>query len=124
MNIQQTSEKVLKQQIKARLKKVPLFDGSIAGSLVQIRRKCGRTSCHCATGGEKHPAFVLTSKVKGKTKVVYIPVDMVEEVRQWVKNHRQIKALFKEIDALSEKIIRQKVSVNRVVAKNKERLNP
>ena len=123
MKIQQSSEKMLRQQIKTRLKKVAQFDGSIAGSLVQIRRKCGRSTCRCATDGEKHPAFVLTSKVRGKTKVVYIPVDMVEEVREWVKNHRQIKALFKEIDALSEKLIRQKVPVSRAVASNKKRLN-
>ena len=124
MKIQQTSEKILRKQIKGKLSKVAQLDGSIAGSLVKIHRKCGRSSCHCAAGGEKHSAFVLTSKVKGKTKVVYIPVEMVEEVRQWVKNHRQIKALFKEIDVLSEKIIRQKVPVSRAVAKNKERLSP
>jgi len=122
--MQQTSEKVLRQRVKTRLNKVAQFDGAISGSLVKIRRKCGQSGCRCAAGGEKHSAFVLTSKVRGKTKVIYIPVDMVEEVRQWVKNHRQIKALLKEIDALSEKMIRQKVPASRAAARNRERLNP
>ena len=123
MNVNNLSEKILRQRIESRLKKVADFDGCIAGSLIQIHRKCGRKNCRCATVGEKHPAFVLTSKVKGKTKVVYIPVEMVEEVREWVENYRRNKTLLKEINALSEQMIRQRVPVSRAVAKNKKRLS-
>ncbi len=123
MKIKQISEKTLRQRIVVKIKKVAGFDGCIAGSLVQIHRKCGRPTCRCATTGEKHPAFVLTSKVNRKTKAVYIPVGMVEEVRTWVENYRQIKNLLKEIDELSEQIIRQKVPASRAVARNKKLLN-
>jgi len=55
----------------------------------------------------------LTSKVKGKTKAVYIPVDMEDEVEQWVKEHKKIKKFLREIDKLSEQIIRQHVKTKR-----------
>ena len=117
------STNLLKQRINARLKELGNTSICVAGSLVKIKRKCGSPKCQCAQGGEKHPAYLLTSKVKGKTKAVYVPVEMVEDVKQWVQEYRKIKKILKEINSMSEQIIHQYVQVNRAVAKNKKLLN-
>jgi len=117
------STNLLKQRIGARLKELGNSSICAAGSLVRIKRKCGSPKCQCAQGGEKHPAHLLTSKVKGKTKAVYVPVEMVEEVRGWIEEYRKIKTILKEINSMSEQIIRQHVQENRAVAKNKKLLN-
>ena len=69
----------------------------LAASLVCVPHRCGNPRCRCATG-EKHPSWRLTYKdPRQKTVTVYVPVDMLEEVRQWVKNHRAFKTLAAEI---------------------------
>ena len=71
----------------------------VAASLVCVSHRCGNPRCRCASG-EKHPSWRLTYKGEHqKTVTVYVPVGMLEEVRQWVKNYRAFKRLAAEISA-------------------------
>jgi integrase len=72
----------------------------LSASLVQISRRCGREGCHCSTG-EKHVGHYLTRRVGGKTRTVYVPEELVEEVRKWVGEHKRLKQLVQEITELS-----------------------
>ena len=77
----------------ALLKRLGQVGPFVAASLVYMPHRCGNPRCHCAKG-EKHPSWRLTYKDKNqKTVTVYVPVDMVEEVDQWVKNYRAFKQL-------------------------------
>lgn len=79
-----------------RLGKVGPF---VAATLCCVRHRCGNPGCRCATG-EGHASWRLTFKGKDqKTVSVYVPVDLLEEVRQWVKNYRVFKGLASEISA-------------------------
>jgi hypothetical protein len=100
------SEATLRARIKSRIKELGKAGMFISGSFMRTERKCGSRKCACATGGAKHPCCLLTSKAGGKTKAVYIPVDMADEVEGWVAEHRRIKAMLKEIDALAERLIK------------------
>jgi len=110
---------VLKKRREAAIKNLSGGKPLLEGYLGKIRVTCGNSNCRC-TGkdGEKHISHVLTKKVRGKTKSVYVPVDMVEEVSEWVKEHRRIKEELKKISLLSEQIIKQHVSTKRAVNKN------
>jgi hypothetical protein len=55
------------------------------GSLVTVRRKCGKPTCHCVDG-EGHPAKYLSLKEGGRTRMVY--VGPVEEVALSQANDR------------------------------------
>ena len=112
------SENVLRTRLLAAMKTLDGGKPLIEGSLSAVKVTCGNPNCRCAQG-EKHVSHLLTSKVKGKSKSVYVPTDMVEEVSAWVAEHRRIKKALKEISALSEQIIRQHVAVRRAVAKNR-----
>lgn len=69
----------------------------VAATLVRVDRRCGNKRCRCAAG-ERHPSWRLTYKDPDqKTVTVYVPVDMVEEVRQWVANYHAFKKLAAEI---------------------------
>lgn len=107
------SEATLRAKIKAEIKELGKAGMFISGSFMRTERKCGSKKCTCATGGAKHPCCLLTSKVSGKTKAVYIPVDMADEVEGWVAEHRRIKMILKEIDELGERLIKIHVSSKR-----------
>lgn len=114
---------MIEERIQTRIRQLGECSISISGSFVRTSRKCGQKNCQCAKeGGEKHPSCILTSKVRGKTKAVYVPVDLAEEVENWAKERKKIKRLLKEIDDLAEQMIRQHVETKRAVNKNHSRL--
>jgi hypothetical protein len=117
--MKKASRKVLEERIQARIRRLGECSVSIGGSLATISRRCGRPNCRCATDkAARHPAHLLNSKVKGRTRSVYIPVDMVEEVSSWVRERRNIQRLLKEIDQLAEQLIRLHVPASRAAARN------
>jgi hypothetical protein len=48
----------------------------------------------------------LTCKVDGKTRSVYVPLDLVPEVRSWIEEHRRLKQLLQEINQLTLALVR------------------
>ena len=48
----------------------------------------------------------LTLKQRGKTRTVYVPKDLKEEVQAWVQEHRRLKRLLQEITQLQLALIR------------------
>jgi hypothetical protein len=109
---------VLETRRDAKLRKLAGAGPMIQGSLTRIGVTCGNPNCKCARG-EKHVSHILTKKVRGKSRSLYVPVDMVETVRKWVEEHKRVKRLLKEVSELNEKIIRAHVPTKRAKAKNR-----
>ena len=106
------STATLEKRRRAKLDELAGIGPLLQGSLAEIGVTCGNPNCRCARG-EKHASHIVTWKIRGKSKSLYVPVDMVEEVREWVDQHRQAKRLLKEISELSQKIIRSHVKERR-----------
>ena len=68
--------------------------------------KCGKPSCHCFKGGAKHVAYNVTFTDKGQSRAVYVPKDLLTEVRTWIEEHRRLKRLLREINQLTLALIR------------------
>jgi hypothetical protein len=116
------TRKELERGIRDRVRQLGEAGISISGSLGITRRRCGRPSCRCASDEQyKHPSLLLNSKVDGKTKSIYVPVGMTEEVEHWVEQRRHIKGLLREIDQLAEQIIRCHVPASRAAAASRRR---
>ena len=90
----------IRRSLAARLKQLAATGPVLAASLTRIAKRCGRPSCHCAHG-TPHTAYHLTYKDRGKSKTVYVPLDLVDEVRKWLDEYKRIKQLLKQISALS-----------------------
>lgn len=109
---------VLETRRDAKLRQLAEAGPMIQGSLTRIGVTCGNPNCKCARG-EKHVSHILTKKVRGKSRSLYVPVDMVETVRKWVEEHKRVKRLLKEVSELNEKIIRAHVPSKRARAQNR-----
>ena len=94
----------------------------LQGSITIIKTTCGKPNCKCVRG-EKHTSTVLTKKVNGKTKSLYIPNDMVTEAKKWVKENQKLRKLQKEISAYNEQILKIYVKSKRARQKNLKILN-
>ena len=95
---------------QSRLGKLSDVGPLVGASLVQVNVRCGKPGCHCAEG-EGHPSWYLSFSRKGKTVIVYVPKDDLEEVRQWVREHRRVKRLVREISELSVALLKAEARI-------------
>ena len=55
---------------------------------------------------QRRGGWQVTLKVKGKTRTVYVPKDLTEEVKACIQEHRRIRNLLREITQLQLALIR------------------
>ena len=68
----------------------------IAGSLVTMRRVCGKPTCRCARG-EKHESLYLALTVQGKRTMVIVPRQRIEAVTAAVQTYKRAWDLQKKV---------------------------
>jgi len=95
----------IRRMLDARRGRLAPAGPVLAATLTQVRKRCGQAGCRCRQG-EPHLAWHLTYKVKGRTRTVYVPLDLLEEVRAWIAEHKRIKALLEEAHQLSVALVR------------------
>ena len=105
---------LIRRMLQARLKRLTVTSPLLAGSLGQVFRPCGTPSCRCHHGGPKHAAHQLTFKEQGRSRSVYVPQDLLPEVRQWLAAQRRLDQLLHEIHQLSTALIRTHVRYRRL----------
>ena len=88
-----------------RLKQLVPAGPVLAASLMQVNKRCGQPSCSCHHGGPLHQAHHLAFRDGGKTRTVYVPQDLLEEVQAWVQEYQRLKALIHEVSQLTVALI-------------------
>jgi hypothetical protein len=97
---------LIRSQLQARLARLGSDQPLLAASLAEVRKRCGRKSCRCATHAELHTAWHLTYQVEGKTRTVYVPHDLLDDVRSGIDNHKRHKDLLAQIHQLTVALIK------------------
>lgn len=92
---------LLRRMIDSRLKKLAPRSPVLTAALSFYSHRCGRAACRCHHGGPLHTGQHLTIKENGKTRSVYVPKDLIPEVRAWIAEHRRHQQLLKEIQQLT-----------------------
>jgi hypothetical protein len=67
---------------------IPSIPSVLRGSLIRLRRKCGKPNCHCAHG-QLHGCPALSYSHRGKTKLLTLPQAQLPEIRAALKRYRQ-----------------------------------
>lgn len=60
----------------------------LRGSLICLRRKCGKSNCRCCDG-KPHATPALSYSQRGKTKILTLPPGQIPKVRVALKRYRQ-----------------------------------
>jgi hypothetical protein len=85
------------------LRKIRGCSGMLQGSLVVLYRKCGRKGCRCERGEKHGPAYYLSYKEEGVTRMIYIPASRLEEVKRAMEAFSQYWELGVELSRLNLK---------------------
>lgn len=69
---------------------------AVLGSLSLRRSPCIRENCPACLSGEQHQSYVLYGRLKGRRFSVYVPEELVPEVRRCLDNGRALQELLYE----------------------------
>lgn len=98
---------LIRRSLDARLKKLAAAADSpiLAASYSEYAHHCSKKSCRCFHGGPLHPTQHVTYTDEGKNRCVYVPKDLIPQVKAWIARHKLIKKLLHEIHLLSVALI-------------------
>ena len=69
---------------------------AVLGSLSLRRSPCIRSNCPACLSGEQHAAHVLYGRLKGRRVAVYVPEELVPQVRRSVDNGHALQELLQQ----------------------------
>ena len=90
----------LEGSIKAVFGRGPL----VKGTVYEMARKCGKSSCACARG-ELHRSMVLSWSNKGKTRLMSIPHERLMELRGKSEEYQRLRGARAKVAAISKKML-------------------
>jgi hypothetical protein len=63
----------------------------LRGSLITLRRRCGKKNCHCLQD-QPHETPALSYSQAGKTRILTLPSDLLPPVRAAVQRYQRARA--------------------------------
>jgi len=63
----------------------------LRGSLITLRRRCGKKNCHCHQD-QPHETPALSYSEAGKTRILTLPLELVPAVRAAVQRYQNARA--------------------------------
>ena len=106
----------LLRMLPGRLNKLATTSPVLAATFGRYTHRCGSPSCRCHHGGPLHVGQHLTFKENGKTRSVYVPKELLPEVRTWLAEHKRLKQLLREIHQLSVALLRARARLLKLKA--------
>lgn len=87
-----------------RLRSLKIPEDALAGSLIFNATRCGKPTCHCASG-DPHPGWLLAFTKEGHQHIQRIPKDWVEEVRRRVEKARAYRQAVADIFTANSELL-------------------
>jgi hypothetical protein len=66
---------------------------ALLGSLSYRRTRCMQPNCAACQSGEQHRSYVLYGRHQGRRFAIYVPEELIDEVRRAVDNGRALQEL-------------------------------
>ena len=88
---------------KAIAQKAPGIEKVVKGSIVMVKRYCGKPNCRCRKGF-KHRSMYVSQTIGGRSRLVYIPKRSEENIRCLTVNYRRLKTALQKISSANMSI--------------------
>lgn len=92
------SPTLLRRMREARLRRLRAMGFVLAGSLVRF---------------PEHTSLYLTDRVRGKTRTLYIPLNRLDEVKEWNANYKLAKRLVAELSEIQRRLLVAEIAARR-----------
>lgn len=97
------------RELYSKVRRLLNEPGLLRGNLVEMNRRCGKKNCRCHSKPEsRHRALCLGLSLNGKHRMIYIPAEWEERVREWTTRYSQLRELLEEISLASLERLQQR----------------
>lgn len=87
---------------------LPPLEEVLRGSLLHREIRCGKATCHCATG-PGHPLLCVTvTFAKGRTQQVTVPPAWRTTVQRWIANYQRYWQAIEAISAINRRFLQRR----------------
>lgn len=93
---------------QATLRQIAQLGPFLEGSLCAFKRP-----------GCTQPGWHLTFKARGRTRTLYVPMELVAEVNQWTRNYRHLKRLIRQVTRHSRALIHGHLANRRAASRSR-----
>jgi len=69
------------------------------GSLCEVAKPCVRAGCAACARGEKHLSFIFSYRQDGKQRCLYVPRELVPELRRAIHGGHWVESRMSELGA-------------------------
>ena len=97
--------KLQEEKIKI-LEEIRSLDNVIRGSIYELKGKCGKPNCYCAKTQRRHKSLMLSFSYKGKTKLIPIKKEQIDDIKARMKDYKQLKAAIDEVVLINAELLR------------------
>jgi hypothetical protein len=84
---------------------LPDVELTLRGSIQTQTRSCGKEGCSCVKGELHGPYVYLAVRSGQRRRLLYIPADLAEEVRQRVEVTGRLETVLAEISAINLELL-------------------
>lgn len=98
----------LLQKRRKGAKDIPRIEEILRGSIVVVKRYCGKANCRCQKG-HKHRSLYISQSNNGRSRLIYIPQHSEKEVRRLIDNYHKLKSVMEEISRINMQLVRGRV---------------
>ena len=95
------------------LRQIAQLGPFIEGSLCAFKRP-----------GCAQPGWHLTYKQQGRTRTLYVPLDLVDQVKIWTRNYRHLKKLIRQVTRHSRALIHSHRANRQAASRSRALTNP
>jgi hypothetical protein len=87
---------------RARLaRQLPDIEATLRGALQRQMRRCGKAGCRCVEGELHGPYLYLAVRTGARSRLLYVPADVVHQVTRRLEATGRIDAGLAEISAIN-----------------------
>jgi hypothetical protein len=103
--------KVSEHQLLARrqrlARRVPPLEQVLRGTVRTRELRCGKPSCHCASGSGHIITYLTVSFAGGRTEQISLPAPLVRQAQEWVANYQAWWDAVEAVSAINRELLRR-----------------
>ncbi len=99
----------LKRRRNTILASLPPFSEILRGSFFERLVRCGKPSCHCASGAGHPRAYLGVTFAGGRTEQITVPPHLIPLVRHWVANYQRWWHGIERVSAINRLLLRERL---------------
>jgi hypothetical protein len=71
--------------------------------------RCGKPSCHCASGVGHRRAYLGVTFAGGRTEQITVPRHLIPLVRRWVANYQRWWRAIERVSEVNRRLLRERL---------------